>query len=136
MLIAIGIFTLSLLGILGLFIFKYVETERGIMLVPKLRVKADAQALRFKSFLAQGRYTLAALPPFLLHVMRIVIHEAALAAAQLARFLESQAHRLADFVSHKHRFEARETRSEFLKKVSEHKNNNGLDRIKQNGQNN
>jgi hypothetical protein len=45
--------------------------------------------------------------------------------AAFARSSERQAHRLADLVSHKHGFVPRETRSEFLRKMSEHKNGGG-----------
>jgi len=53
------------------------------------------------------------------------VREAALGLAASARYLERQAHRLADLVSHKRGFERRETKSEFLKQVTDFKASNG-----------
>ena len=54
----------------------------------------------------------------------MTLHFAALEFAHLARQASRQAHRLADFVSHKRNFERKETRSEFLRKMTELKNGN------------
>ncbi len=125
MTIAIIVFFLSFAGITALFGLRYWEIHAQRFLAPALRERFDARALQAKELLVAARIDLAKLPPALLRLTRIIIHEAALGFAILARIAEKQAHRLADFVSHKHRFEKRETRSEFLKKVSEHRNGNG-----------
>ena len=146
MILAIVIFFISLTGIVVLFALKYWETRRGSVFLPSVRQSADQRAVELKGIIAQSGVYLGKLPPFSLHLARILIHTGALGAAGFARFLENRSHKLADFVSHKHRFEAHETRSEFLKKVSEHpmrdirsngagKNGNGLERTTQNGQN-
>lgn len=122
MLIWAVIFFLALLGIVALFAVKYWETRTDKQLAPITREKADERALEFKDFLARSRVELAKLPPTLVYISRFAVHEAALGAAALARMLEHQSHRLADLVSHKHRFERRETNSEFLKQVSDYKN--------------
>jgi len=118
-------FAFSLLGIVVLFALKAWETWRGYVLAPALRTRADLHALRLKAYLMNNRREAAKIVPFLGLVSRYLIHEGALAFARAAHFTGVQAHRLADLVSHKHRFERQAPRSEFLKAVSEHKNGNG-----------
>lgn len=124
MILATLIFFLSLVGIVALFGVKYLEGHKQLEFVPLLRQKADERAHQIKALLAEGKIEAAKLPPKLLHLARTAVHIAALETAHLARVLEEQAHRLADFVSHKHHFEKGETKSEFLKQVSEHAINN------------
>ena len=119
MLIAVLIFLGSILGIVLLFSVKYWEEKTQRVFAVPLRSRADVQALRFKDLLARSRSELSKFPPNFLYISRIVLREVALGAASLARASERQAHRIADMVSHKHRFEKREPRSEFLKKMSE-----------------
>lgn len=115
------VFFVSLLGIAGLFAAKYFEERhQKEVLSPLLREKADERALRLKVLLLEKRAKAEKLPGTFLHLTHVAIHRAALEAARFARFLEAQAHRLADFVSHKHHFKKGETRSEFLKQVSGH----------------
>ena len=121
----IVVFVLALLGIGALFALKRWEMKHEQILFPVVRMRFDEQVLRLKELLGAARVDLAKVPPQTLRIGRILLHEAALGLAVLARFAERQAHRLADVVSYKHRFEKRETRSEFLKKVSEHKNGGG-----------
>jgi len=116
------IFGISLLGIIALFAVKQWELSHERVLIPSLRRRADIRALQVKDLAYAARKDLAKLPPQIILITRVIIHEAALGFAALARLLERQAHRLADTVSHKRGFERRETRSEFLKKVAEHKN--------------
>ncbi|OGG53659.1 hypothetical protein A2851_02105 [Candidatus Kaiserbacteria bacterium RIFCSPHIGHO2_01_FULL_53_29] len=116
-----AIFFISLVGIGLLFGLKYWEMRRERILAPSMRSELDRRAVQLKELMAAARVDLAKLPPIAVRLSRLAIHEAALGFAALARFAEGQAHRLADLVSHKHRFERRETRSEFLKKVAEHK---------------
>lgn len=122
---SIGVFFFSLAGIAGLFAFKEWEGRNERTMAPRLRETLDAWALHLKDLGIALQADLEKLPPELVHLSRIAIHEVALGTAALLRFLESQAHRLADFVSHKHAFQRRAPRSEFLKKVTEHKNSNG-----------
>ena len=134
--IAASFFFGSCIGIAGLFGLKYWEAKHRT-LAPGLRERLDVEALRLKDLLGAARIDLAKLLPHAVRLTRILLHEAALGLAVVARFAERQAHRLADLVSYKHRFEKRATRSEFLKKVSEHKNGNGngLDTLSDSGQN-
>jgi len=125
MFVASIFFFSSLLGIIGLFGLKYWEQRHSRVLVPAFRETLDTRALQLKALLTAARMDLAQFLPVLVRLSRFFIHEAALGFAYLARVAERQAYRLADFVSHKHRFEKRETRSEFLKKVSEHRNGGG-----------
>ena len=119
------VFFVSFVGIVLLFGLKYWEIRRKRVLMPAAREKFDVRALRVKELLTAARTDLERIPPFLVVLTRLAVHEVALAIAALARFAEAQAHRLADMVSYKHRFEKRESRSEFLKKVAEHKNGGG-----------
>lgn len=118
---AAAVFAGSLVGIIALFTLKYWELRRGTLLMPGIRAKLDGRALQIKELVSAARTDVSRLAPELVRFARRSIHEGALAFAALARTLERQAHRLADTVSHKRGFERRETRSEFLKKVAEHK---------------
>jgi hypothetical protein len=119
---AIVVFGISLIAIASLFVLKQWETGSGRMVAPVLRSRADRRALALKARLFHIRLDLARIAPIAFLYLRYLIHEGALGFAALARMSERQAHRLADLVSHKRTFVAREPRSEFLKKVSDHKN--------------
>jgi|SRR3989344_3740278 len=122
---AVAVFFVSLAGTVALFVLKQWEERTGRTLAPTVHRYLDVRALQGKELLVALQADLEKLPPELVHLAHIAVHTGALEVARLARFLEAQAHRLADFVSHKHRFERRAPRSEFLKKVIEHKNGNG-----------
>lgn len=112
-------FGLSLIAIVALFELKRREGKSGRVYFPALRERLDVRALHIKDLITAAEADLAKLPPEAVHLSRVGIHVLALEVARLARFLEGQAHRLADLVSHKHRFVRRAPRSEFLKKVIE-----------------
>lgn len=123
MLFAAGIvFFLSVVLITGLFWLKYWETRYDRVLWGTWRDRADSRAVALKVRLQHTAWNLSHLAPFAAYLSRFLVHEAAMLFAAVARFAETQAHRLADFVSHKHRFERRETQSDFLRQVSAHKN--------------
>lgn len=124
MIFAIIIFLFSALGIAGLFILKHWEEKNHRVLAPGARAWGDTKSLEAKSLFGQMQLQADKVPPMMLHLTRWAIHELALGFASLARALERQAHRLADFVSHKRNFVQRESKSEFLKQVSEYKNGN------------
>ena len=127
--VPIVIFATSLLAIGVLFAIKRWETAHGRVLAPQVRMRADRGALKLKSRLQDVRMDAAKLPPMAALYARYFVHEAALSFAAFARTAERQAHRVADLVSHKRYFVARETRSEFLKKVSEHRQEGGVDSL-------
>ncbi len=129
MLFAATSFFLAAVGITALFALKSWEVRNGRVFAPAIRMKMDRHALQAKELLVAARVDLAKLPPAVLRLGRFLLREIALGLAILARLSERKLHKLADFVSHKHRFEKRETRSEFLKRVSEHKNGVGPDLI-------
>ena len=116
------IFGISLIAIASLFVLKNWETGSGRVIAPAFRYDADVRAIQLKSRLSHVRLDLARIPPLALLYCRYLIHEGALGFAAFARLSEKQAHRVADLVSHKRTFVTRETRSEFLRKVSDHKN--------------
>ena len=124
---ATALFFLALLGLIALFTLKYWELARERVLFPALRERADSGALRLKELVIAGRKDLGKLPPILLFAAQSVVHGIAVDAGHVAHWLGRQSHRLADSVSHKRNFERGQTRSEFLKKVAEHKNGNGPD---------
>ncbi len=121
-LFALIVFTLSLLGIVVLFALKYREERAGYVFAPTLKEAGDTRALGLKRFLARCRAESSTWLPKALLLARYLLHRGALSLAALARSLERQSHRLADFVSHKRGFERRETRSDFLRQVSEFRN--------------
>ncbi len=125
MVYAAVIFFGSLIGIAILFAIKYWEMRRGMVMAPGVRTRADEYALELKALLVRGRAQLATVPPTLVYLSRALLHEGALGFARLARAAEQQAHKLADLVSHKHRFEKREPRSEYLRRMNGHKNGDG-----------
>lgn len=121
---AIGTFLFSLASIVSLFALKAWEIRRGTIVVPALRERLNVLAARTHELLLALEADFEKLPPEMLHLARAWLHYVVLFSAALLRFLALQAHRLADFVSHKHSFRRRAPRSEFLKKVLEHKNGN------------
>ena len=127
MTLPIAIFLFSLFGVIVLFAVKYWEIRRERIFLPAWRQRADMRAEQLKELLDAARVDLSKLPPLTVRVSRILIHTFALGFAAFARSAERYAHQVADIVSYKHRFEKRDTRSEFLKKVAEHKSGNGLD---------
>ncbi len=122
------VFFISLACVSCLFGVKYWEKENKRVLYPRYREMADEYAVKLKELALSGREELSKLPPRVLILAKRIVHESALGVARLARDTESRAHQLADLVSHKHRFEKRETRSEFLKQVGEYpiSNNSGF----------
>jgi len=116
------IFFGSLIGIVMLFGIKYWELRTDRVMAPVARGRADEHALRIKEWLEHTRFHAEKLPPAFMRLARLTVHEAALGVALLARKLEEGAHTIADYASHKHRFERRESTNEFLKKMNDHKN--------------
>lgn len=115
----------SIVGVLSLFLMKKVEIARGVLIGGSLRDDADLFAMRVKWIFLVVEWYLARLPDFLFLLTRYGIRIGALSAARIARRAEEQAHQIADFVSHKRNFERRETKSQYLKQVSDHKEENG-----------
>src|SRR4051812_14982906 len=105
----------SILGLAALFYVKHWEEKNARVFAPALRLAADGQALQFKAFLITCEREFRKIGPTSLRIGRAMLHDLALSLAALSRASERQAHRLADIVSHKHRFERRETKNDFLK---------------------
>ena len=116
------VFLLSLALIALLFALNIREARTGRYPLAEWRSIADRDAMRLKELALAADLDMKKVPPFLSDVGHASVHFAALEFARAARAASRQAHRLADFVSHKRNFERRETRSEFLKKMSEYKN--------------
>lgn len=119
---AISIFVVSLAGIIALFSFRAWEERRGRHVAPITRQRLDAYARMLKRIMVMGEETLARLPSFGTFLTLKFLSFVSVRLARLSRAASEAAHRLADFISHKHNFERREIRSEFLKTVIEHKN--------------
>ena len=135
MMLAFVVFFFSLFAIAFLFALKSWEIRSERVVFAAWREKADVRALQLKELLDAARLDLSKLPPEAVRLSRIGIHQLALGFAAFARAAEGYAHQVADLVSYKHHFEKRDTRSEFLKKVAEHKSGNGLDTTADNGHN-
>ena len=121
------VFVSSLTLIIILFLVKKLEVNRPRRFAEGLRMSADIGAVRIKSWLETSETYLEQAPFFLALLARYGIHIGALGFARLARTSAEQAHALADMVSHKRTFERRETKSQFLKDVSEYKNGKSND---------
>lgn len=119
--LSIGLFVLALVGIVGLFTLRFFEEKNGAKHMPALRARADEYALLCKDWLETLRRDAEYLAPAAARIGRELVHEGALGFASFARMLERGAYALADRVGHKHRFVPRETRNEFLRRVSEYK---------------
>ncbi len=120
---AISIFGVSLFGIVFLLAMKAWEMRREHVVAPRLRARLDAGAIFIKSQIEKGEAFLAELPSLASFVAMKTLAGGSVQVARLARRMSESAYRLADFISHKHNFERRETQSEFLKTMIEHKNN-------------
>ncbi|MBI2613035.1 hypothetical protein HYW59_04510 [Candidatus Kaiserbacteria bacterium] len=124
MIIAYTVFFISLAGLVGFFGLKEWESRSSRVSFPALRQKLDEWAFFLQGVMVALKADAEKIPPEMLHLLRILIHEIALSLASLLRFLSLQAHKLAELVSHKRNFVRRAPRSEFLKKVIDHKNDN------------
>jgi len=114
----------AIVGIAALILLKWWETTSGKILLPATRMRADETALSVKARLMRFARSAKRFPAISILVMRYFIHLGAKAFARFARKAETGAHKLADRVSHKHRFQRRESNSQFLKEVAEHRNEN------------
>ena len=117
-----SVFFASLAGIVLLFGLKAWEEGRENPLAPRFRRALDSGALWCKELLNAGEMWLTKVPSLTAYLTLSTLAFSAVGFARLARAASEAAHKLADFVSHKRNFERRETRSEFLKQVIEHKN--------------
>jgi hypothetical protein len=127
MTVAIAAFTIALLLIIALFSLKSYEVRSNRVVMYEMRLRADEFAVDLKDWLLHMRDQLEQLPPMMAYLSRWLVHEAALGFAAAARLAESQAHRLAEVVSHKRSFERRETKSDFLKRVTEYKSGSDIE---------
>jgi len=114
-------FSASLLGLIFLFALKFWEEYDRFRFLPKLRLKADEKALILKKVLLYVGDVVKDSPRYSLLLLGVIAHTAVVAFANIAGAAERGANYVADFVSHRHRFERRDTKSDFLKKVSERK---------------
>lgn len=123
------VFFVSLVLIIALFALNMREEKTGRYFAPEWRAAADKEALYVRDLLMAADLDLKKVPPLVSYYSHEALRVAALSFARAARRASRDAHRLADFVSHKHNFERKETRSEFLRKMSELKNGNREDEI-------
>lgn len=113
------LFSVSLASIASLFALKAWEVRRGTRILENWRAEADRFALLCKRMLVHWDSVLSRLPALLTVLSRLIVARLALAFSRLANSAATHADRLADLVSYKHRFERRETRSDFLRRVSD-----------------
>ncbi len=122
---AFVVFGISLASLIALFMMKAREATHPSVARALWRDKADTLALEIKWVVMVLEWYVSRLPLIATLLGRRLVRSAALSFAHLARLSAEYAHRLADFVSHKRSFERRETKSDFLKQVTEHKNGSG-----------
>lgn len=113
------VFGVSLAFLVVLFALKAIEARREVRFAEPLRESADRGALRIKSALEKAAWYVEQTPWFAGALGRWSVHVGALGFARFARSSAEYAHNLADLVSYKRTFEKRDTRSEYLKQVSE-----------------
>lgn len=118
----ISVFGASLVGVVFLLALKAWEMRREQVIAPRFRARLDSGALMLKAWIEKGEAFLAELPSLASLIAMKTLAGGSVHLARLARRMSESAYRLADFISHKHNFERRETRSEFLKTMIEHKN--------------
>ncbi|MFZ2886959.1 MAG: hypothetical protein WA021_04035 [Minisyncoccia bacterium] len=116
---AVIAFSAALVLIVILFLVKSIEARRERRFAEGARMHADRGALVIKHWLERGEWYIEQTPWFIGAITRYGVHVGALGYARLAHDSAEYAHGLADLVSHKHRFERKETKSEYLKQVSE-----------------
>ena len=119
MMVSSIVFLGSLIGLALLFVVKSYELSRGTLLFPKAHTFADDRARLLRGDLMRVSRAIEKLPARSLLVVRSMLHMAAVQAATVARSTEERLYALADKVSHKHRFDRKETSSQFLKQVTE-----------------
>jgi len=119
--IALSLFSVSLVAMIGLFFLKMWEAKRGAEILPRARRALDIGALWCKARLTHLEEVFSRIPPRMVILMRFLLAASMRGFAGGAHRVAEMAHRLADFVSHKHRFERRETRSELLKRLHENR---------------
>lgn len=117
--VAMIVLGVSILGLIFLFCVKNWEEKHARIFWPSARLAADGMALDLKAFLIWAMEECKKLGPTTLRVSRLMLHDLALSLAALSRASERAAHQLADMVSHKHHFERKETKNDFLKQVGE-----------------
>jgi hypothetical protein len=113
------VFLGALAGLAILFFVKSYELSREVLLFPKAHAFADDRARLLRGDLMRVSRALEKLPGRTVMMVRSVLHMAAVQAATMASSTEEKLYTLADKVSHKHRFERKETSSQFLKQVTE-----------------
>src|SRR3989344_88559 len=124
LLIAGVTFFASLLLTCFLFALRVREIETGRRFAPRLRDAADREALHFKDLLYGMHIDLKKVPPLLLHGGHVALLFIAIEFARGARAASLSAHAFADFVSEKRNYHLRQTRSEFLRRMSQRRKGN------------
>ena len=124
MVMGLSLFLIGGAGIIALFTLKYYELKGRVLMPQRAHMFMDAKALALKGSLSNSRGSMRKVLPIAHLISRYLVHQAALKFARFANFLESQAHSVADRVSHKHSFQRRDSKSEFLHQVSKIRNSN------------
>lgn len=114
-------FASALVALVLLFVVAYAEERRGALFLSRAQGALDLWALGVERRLAHAGRVLDHWPTYVAQVGYYSVHVTAVLVALLARAAEKRAHRVADFVSLKRSFIRRETKSDFLKAVQEHK---------------
>lgn len=119
--ILIVAFSIALCAIVFLFSIAYLEAARGTVVSPRIERVFDTWATGTHTGLMHIGHMVDHWPTYMMQFGYYLVHVAAVLVALVARAAERRAHAVADFVSHKRSFTRRETQSDFLRAVQEHK---------------
>lgn len=115
---AAPIFFGALAALISLFLLRYFEERRGMRFAPRMRRSLDRLARIIKAIALVLSDMLEHVPQIVSYLLRALAVSIVRRFAHMTESLSRAAHSVADMVSYKHRFERRETRSDFLKKMS------------------
>ena len=115
------VFGVALCGLFALFSLKYIENASGTVFFPRMRGVLNSRTQRIRRVLLLVIHAIEHFPALMVAFGYASLHLFAVLVALGARMAEKQAHRVADFVSHKRKFQRRPTQSSFLKEVTTHK---------------
>ena len=126
-------FWVSLFGIIGVLLFKFIELKQGFVIAKSIRLKIHIRVIHYKkrviSFLS--RFSADKIKTlFLMFGKQFVC-----LFSKFTKFVDKKTQKLASKVSKKYEQHSSKDASEFLKKISSHKKNLDIESQKRNDSN-
>ncbi len=115
----LAVFYGALAGLALLFLVRFFEEARGMRMLPGFRHTLDRFALFIKRYLERVETFFEHIPQFTALLLRYLTAKGVRRFAHMTEGISRTAHAAADMVSYKHRYERKETRSTFLKRMSD-----------------